>query len=185
MIISLAIIAMLVSGCSSNTPAESNNAAPNAQSVGTGASQISNEELNNTSSWKTVTSDSRFFKFSINVPPSARYYFSPDTTMGTENGVFIGEDRFPYGLTIEYNALNDRDSRTVTFKSDYAKAQPSDIDFGLPGAVVSEGTSTRGIAYTRYLVRKDPNLYILTISTKNPAYLEAYKNMIRTFKVQQ
>lgn len=105
--------------------------------------------------------------------------------MGTENGVFIGEDRFPYGLTIEYNALNDRDSRTVTFKTDYAKSKPSDIDFGLPNAVVAEGVNTRGISYTRYLVRKDPNLYILSITSKNPSYVDAYKDMLRTMKIDQ
>lgn len=183
LVITAAVAALTLSSCT-NKPAESTQSPSNAQPLSTGSTQISNEELTNTSSWKTVSSDSRFFKFSINVPPSARYYFSPDTVMGTENGVFIGEDRFPYGLTIEYNALNDRDAKTVTFKADYAKAQPSDIDFGLPGAVVAQGTNTRGLQYTRYLVRKDANLYVLSISTTNPSYMEAYKNMVRTFKVQ-
>jgi len=184
LIFSIAFIVLTLTACSSNKPPDSSQGTDNTKPVATSTTQISNEELNSSSSWKTVTNDSRFFKFSMNVPPSARYYFSPDTTMGTENGVFIGEDRFPYGLTIEYNALNDRDSRTVTYKADYTKSQPSDIDFGVQGAVMSQGTNTRGLTYTRYLVRKDPNLYVLSISTKNQTYIEAYKNMIKTFKVQ-
>jgi hypothetical protein len=177
------LIAITLAACSSKKPAESTN--QGGSTVASAAPQIDPQVLRDTSKWKKVSSDSRFFKFNLMVPEGAKYQFSPDTVMGTENGVFIAEDRFPNGLTIEYNALNDRDARTVTFKTDYLKGKPSDIDFGLPNAIVAEGTNTRGLAYTRYLVRKEDNLYILSIQTKNPAYTEVYKNIIKSFKIEK
>jgi hypothetical protein len=178
------LVILAMSACTSNkTDSTSTPSSNSSSTISTGSTQIDPAELTDTSKWKKVANESRFFKFSLSVPPSARYSFSPDTVMGTENGVFIGEDRFPYGLTIEYNALNDRDSKTVTFKADYTKGKPSDIDFGLPGAIVAEGVNTRGLPYTRYLVRKDANLYVLSIQTNKPEYKAAYLNMIKTFKI--
>lgn len=180
------LIMLTLSACSSPKTESNSDSSSNSSSsstVSTGSAQIDPSELADTSKWKKVANESRFFKFNLSVPPSARYSFSPDTVLGTENGVFIGEDRFPYGLTIEYNALNDRDAKTVTFKADYTKGKPSDIDFGLPGAIVAEGINTRGIPYTRYLVRKDANIYVLSIQTNKPEYKAAYLNMIKTFKI--
>jgi len=176
--------ALLLTACSSNTTKKS-------ESVDTTMTQtpkpaVNQAELNDTSKWKKVELNSRLYKFSMMVPPSASSKFSPDTSIGTENGVFVGNDIFPYGLTIEYNPLNDRDAKTVTFKTDYAKAKPSDIDFGLPNAVVAEGLGQRGNKYTRYLVRKDTNLYILSIYTDSQnTNFEVYKNILKTLKISQ
>jgi hypothetical protein len=176
--------AILFSACSSKSAVQ--NEIADSTISKTPKPSVSAAELSDQSKWKKVELNARSYKFSMMVPQSAETKFSPDTSMGTENGVFVGSDVFPYGLIVEYNMLNDRDAKTVTFKADYLKAKPSDIDFGLPNAVMSEGIGQRGIKYTRYLVRKENTLYILSIYTDaQNTNFDVYKNIIKTLKIAQ
>lgn len=150
-----------------------------------------------TADWKTYTNNG-FYKYSLKAPVSAYVHFCSTFADGGYctgsdeegySGIYLKKTDFPYGLIIEQTTLSDADAK-ITFKKDYSNSTKSDIIFTDPNAVMTKGqekTEVNGITknyfYTKYIIRNNNYLYLISIRSKDgKENYDLFNQILSTFR---
>ncbi len=154
-------------------------------------------------SWKHFINNNKEFSFSLHAPETMHVHFCPIASFGGycegedgNVGVYMKESDFPFGLVIEQTillGLTDEMARTA-FPENFKNAVSSDIDFGVPGAVKTQGKDREDIhgiglfkdyEYTKYTFRKGNNLYMASIRTDEQlTNFNLFKQILETWKFE-
>jgi hypothetical protein len=113
-------------------------------------------------------------------------------------GVYLPDNQYPYGILFNQTVLKGETSAIPAgFTSQYPSSTPSDIDFGVPGAMMATGKESVKIysgpqdtqgksveyAFTRYIFRKGDFYFMPSIQTNlSKTDFDTLKKILATWK---